>query len=130
MSNLAKHPKSRRNDELRQAWAAEREAARVARASGDASTEWHHLERAHILGQPLPVAHVRTHVAMLGFGLRHRDGREIVGQMARLLVAGPGSAARRYPLGNTGGADVSAFVPMDGPEDLRALLVTASVVAA
>jgi len=44
-------------------------------------------------------------------------------------VAGPGSATRRYPLGNTGGADVSAFAPMDMPSDLRALLADATGVA-
>ena len=40
----------------------------------------------------------------------------------RLLVAGPGSALGRYPLGNTGGANVSAVTPMPIPADLRAVL--------
>lgn len=129
MPNLGKHPKPQNNQAIRQVWAAEHAAARVARTAGDAATEWQHLERAHIVGQPLPVAHVRTHLAMLGYGVRHRDRREIVGQIARLLVASPGSAARRYPLGNTGGANVSAFAPMDIPSDLRALVAGTTVVA-
>ena len=66
--------------------------------------------------------HVRTHLAMLGVGVRRRRGREIVGQAVRLVVAGPGSWSGRYPVGNTGGADVSALRPMPVPDDLRATL--------
>jgi hypothetical protein len=86
------------------------------------ASEWKHLERAHILSQPMAGAHVRTHLAMLAYGFRRRDPHEIVGQLLRLIVAGPGSWSRRYPVGNTGGADVSAFQPMPVPEDLRAIL--------
>ena len=59
---------------------------------------------------------------MLGYGIRHRDRREVTGQLLRLLVAGPGSAIGRYPLGNTGGANVSAVEPMPIPADLQAIL--------
>ena len=59
---------------------------------------------------------------MLGYGIRHRDRREVAGQLVRSLVAGPGSALGRYPLGNTGGADVSAVAPMPIPADLQAVL--------
>jgi hypothetical protein len=107
---------------LRRAWAMEHAAARVARAERDAPREWHHLERAHVLSQPIATAHVRTHLAMLAHGLRRRDRREIAGQVVRLLVAGPGSLSGRYPVGNTGGADVSALAPMPIPDDLRDLL--------
>ncbi|HEV3401169.1 MAG TPA: DUF3703 domain-containing protein [Acidimicrobiales bacterium] len=44
------------------------------------------------------------------------------GQVLRLVLAGPGSLTGRYPLGNTGGANVSAFAPMPIPDDLRDLL--------
>jgi hypothetical protein len=47
---------------------------------------------------------------------------EVIGQLVRLLVAGPGSMTRRYPLGNTGGADVSAVTPMPIPADIQAVL--------
>jgi hypothetical protein len=67
-------------------------------------------------------AHVRTHVAMLAYALRRRDSHEIGGQILRLVLAGPGSWSGRYPVGNTGGADVSAFRPMPVPEDLKAVL--------
>ena len=104
---------------LLQAWSDERAAARSARSDGDLPGEWRHLERAHILSQPMAVPHVRTHVAMLGAALRRRDRREIVGQLLRLVVAAPGSWTGRYPVGNTGGADVSALRPMPIPDDLR-----------
>ncbi len=122
MPNLPKQPKPQNPAAIRQAWADEHTAARQARADGDPFRELHHLERAHILSQPFAILHIRTHVAMLGFGIRHRDRREVTGQLLRLLVAGPGSAMRRYPLGNTGGAHVSAVEPMDIPTDLQAVL--------
>jgi hypothetical protein len=107
---------------VHQAWADEHAAARSARAREDEAEEWRHLERAHILSQPMAGPHVRTHLAMLGFGVRHRRGREVLGQAVRLIVAGPGSWTGRYPMGNTGGADVSALRPMPVPDDLRAIL--------
>jgi hypothetical protein len=59
---------------------------------------------------------------MLVYALRRRDRREILGQVLRLVVAGPGSWSGRYPLGNTGGANISALKPMPVPEDLRQVL--------
>ena len=111
---------------LLQAWSDERDAAGAARRRGDPSAEWKHLERAHILSQPMVVPHVRTHVAMLGAGLRRHDRREVAGQLLRLVVAGPGSLTGRYPIGNTGGADVSALAPMPIPDDLRSYLMDAN----
>jgi hypothetical protein len=107
---------------LRQAWSQERARARQARADGDTSAEWHHLERAHILSQPMAGPHVRTHVAMFAYGLRQHDRREILGQLLRMVVAAPGSWTGKYPVGNTGAASVSALVPMPVPDDLRAIL--------
>src|SRR4051812_11765524 len=111
-----------RRDALRAAWSDEMTTARASRAEGDVAAEWHHLERAHILSQPMAGPHVRTHVAMLGHGVRRRDRREVPGQIIRLGVAAPGSWTERSPVGNTGGADVSALKPMPIPDDLRALL--------
>ena len=108
--------------ELRERWAEERTAARAARQRNDVEGEWGQLERAHVLSQPMAVPHVRTHVAMLGYGLRRRDRREIVGQLVRLVVAAPGTWTGRYPVGNTGGANVSALKPMPIPDDLQAVL--------
>jgi hypothetical protein len=121
---------SSKHTDLRERWAQERTAARAARQQSDAEGEWRHLERAHILSQPMAAPHVRTHVAMLGYGLRHRNRREIVGQLVRLVVAAPGTWTGRYPVGNTGGADVSALKPMPIPDDLQAVLNSAVVVPA
>ncbi|WNG18691.1 DUF3703 domain-containing protein [Cystobacter fuscus] len=103
--------------ELRQAAEAERE--------GGLPRAWRHLERAHILSQAYAGPHVRVHCRMFAFGWRRGDVRELLGQLARLLVAGPGSWLGRAPLGNTGGANVGIFTPMPIPEDLRVLLDTA-----
>jgi Protein of unknown function (DUF3703) len=113
-----------RSDRARlvQAWRTELAAARASRASGDLAAEWWHLERAHILSQPMARHHVRTHVAMLGAGIRRHDVREIVGQLGRTVVAGPGTLTGRYPIGNTGGANVSATAVMPIPADLQAVL--------
>jgi hypothetical protein len=59
---------------------------------------------------------------MLGAAVRRRDWHEIVGQLIRLVVAAPGSWTGRYPVGNTGGADVSALQSMPIPDDLQAFL--------
>ena len=57
--------------------------------------------------------------------LRAGDAREVVGQLARVVVAGPGSAAGRYPVGNTGWARVPATLPMPVPAHLAAILGSA-----
>jgi len=108
------------------AWSDERAAARAAREVGDPASEWRHLERAHILSQPAALLHLRTHAAMLGAGIRRHDRREIVGQLLRVLMAGPGSLTGRYPVGNTGGADVNALIPMPIPDDLVPFLTYAT----
>ncbi len=105
-----------------QAWRTEHSAARAARGRGDLAGEWAHLERAHILSQPMARHHVRTHLSMLGAGIRRRDRREILGQLLRTTVAGPGTLTRRYPIGNTGGSNVSATAVMPIPPDLQAIL--------
>src|SRR5438132_7244595 len=117
MSITTNTPGNRRA--LHVAWLTERAEANDARERGVFEQEWAHLERAHILSQPMAGPHVRTHVSMLGYALRHRDRHEVVGQLVRLVVAGPGSLTGRYPVGNTGGANVSALRPMPIPDDLR-----------
>ena len=107
---------------LRDAWSKELGAAHDAKQRHDAPDEWSHLQRAHVLSQPKAGLHLKTHVAMLGCAFRQRDGHEVAGQLFRLLVAAPGSWTGRYPVGNTGGSDVSAFRAMPIPDDLAALL--------
>ena len=59
---------------------------------------------------------------MLGLAIRSRDGSEIVGQLARLGLAPLGNLTGRLPIGNSGRANVSAFLTMPVPEDLRDLV--------
>ena len=85
---------------------------------GERDQSWAHLERAHILSQPYAWPHVVTHLAMLRVALLSRDGKEVFGQIARTLVAAPGSLLKKYPEGNTGRSNVSMFQPMALPPDL------------
>ena len=98
---------------LREAWSKELAVAQDAKRQHDGAEEWRHLQRAHVLSQPMAGPHVRTHVAMLGSAFRRRDGHEFAGQLFRLVVAAPGSWSGRYPVGNTGGSDVSAVGDAD-----------------
>lgn len=97
-------------------------AARDRFAARDYLASWRHLERAHILGQPYPVAHTAVHLRMLWFGVRLKSLREIVGQIPRLLFGGVKSFVGRIPVGNTGGANVPALQPMPIPDDLARII--------
>ncbi len=90
-------------------------------AAGDLVAAFHHLERAHILGQRDTRAHVRVHRAMLRVGWTLKDRRQVLGQFSRIVTAALFSRIW-VPEGNTGGARVSAFAPMPIPKDLRHLL--------
>ncbi len=94
----------------------------IARYAPSSSAFWRAAERAHILSQPWPWPHTRTHAVMLRRALRERDRVEAIGQVVRLLVAGPGSALGRYPEGNTGRARVPLTQPMPIPDDLAATI--------
>lgn len=107
---------------LRKAFEDELANARRAEQNAQLGASWRHLERAHILSQRDAGAHVHVHLLMLAFGYRRRDAHEVMGQVARLCVAAPGSWLGRAPVGNTGGANVGIFKPMPIPEDLQRLL--------
>ncbi len=79
---------------------------------------WRYLERAHILGQPYPIAHTVVHWKMFLFGIKLKNRREVIGQIPRLLVGGVKSFVGQIPVGNTGGANVPPLKPMEIPEDL------------
>jgi Protein of unknown function (DUF3703) len=104
---------------LETAYATEIAAYREARTANEKLRAWHHLERAHILGQLRFGLHIRSHLQMLGYAIALKDGREIVGQVVRLALAPLGNLTGRLPIGNTGRAHVSAFVPMEIPEELQ-----------
>jgi hypothetical protein len=102
--------------------AADLEEARVAEAAGRIDRAWALLEEAHILSQPAAWPHVRVHAAMFALAWRRHDRAELRGQLFRLVVAGPGSLTGRYPVGNTGRANVPATQPMPVPAELAPLL--------
>ena len=83
---------------------------------------WRHLERAHILGQPYPAQHSLVHYKMIRFGCKVKNWKEVLGQIPRLLFGGVKSFVGRIPVGNTGGANVSALAPMKIPDDLQAII--------
>ncbi|MBK6264927.1 DUF3703 domain-containing protein [Marivirga sp. S37H4] len=90
--------------------------------NGNLLKSWHHLERAHILGQAYPVPHTYVHWLMLVFGFRIKSFSEIVGQLPRLLVGGVKSFVGTIPVGNTGGANVPPLKPMTIPADLAEMM--------
>ncbi|WP_281187289.1 DUF3703 domain-containing protein [Streptomyces katrae] len=79
------------------------------------------------MSQPWPWPHTRAHGVMLRLALRDRDMREVIGQLVRPAVAAPGSAAGKYPDGNTARTRAGLTTPMPIPYDLAALLREAGV---
>ncbi|MDO5505701.1 MAG: DUF3703 domain-containing protein [Pseudoxanthomonas suwonensis] len=108
-------------DHQRRAFEAEMAMARTCNANGRADHAFHHLERAHVIGQRNVGAHVRAHVGMLRIGWQRRDGHEILGQLLRIPAALT-KTLLWVPRGNTGGANVNAFRPMPIPADLQHLV--------
>ena len=100
------------NPGLRAAFENEMRLGWAHQTAGDLEAAFRNFERAHILGQRSTGAHVRAHLAMLHVGWSRRDAREIVGQMSRVLAALLLSRVW-VPLGNTGGAKVSALRSME-----------------
>jgi uncharacterized protein DUF3703 len=96
--------------------------AELAAATRDAENEFAHLERAHVLGQASTREHVRVHFRMLAWAWRHRDAREFVGQMMRIVGAATKTFIGLVPAGNTGGANVSAVRRMPLDPELAAII--------
>ena len=91
-------------------------------AAGDTTSAFAALERAHVLGQLEFVPHLRVHWNMLRVGWSLGDRREVMGQLMRIALVPVGHLVGRLPVGNTGGANVSAFEPMAIPPDLQRLI--------
>jgi hypothetical protein len=106
---------------LREAYESEMGTAEALRRAGDLDAAFHHLERAHILGQQYVATHVRTHVAMLRIG---SSAATCARSSARSCAAGRRRSARRSACRRRqhGGANVGFFAQMEIPPDLKALL--------
>lgn len=107
---------------LQQAFEQELSEARALWSQGRFKEAFARLERAHVLGQRRFIWHTRTHWWMLRVGWAQRDAREVAGQLWRLFLTPLGHLTGRLPIGNTGGANVSAFQPMPIPAELEAIL--------
>jgi Protein of unknown function (DUF3703) len=59
---------------------------------------------------------------MLLIGIRIKSARGIIGQLPRLVFGGVKSFVGTIPIGNTGGANVSALRTMEVPDDLARIL--------
>jgi len=116
MTRFARRIRPHVDRELGAAWAAH--------AAGRAQAAFQHLERAHMLGQASTVQHVRVHVHMLVWAARHRQPRELLGQLLRIVGAAT-KTAFWIPVGNTGGANVSPIRPMPIPPDLARIIAAA-----
>ena len=75
-----------------------------------------------MLGQASTVQHVRVHVQMLLWAVRHRAPREFAGQVLRVVGAATKTAISWVPTGNTGGSNISPFKPLPIPVDLQTVL--------
>lgn len=112
---------------LRPFFEAELKAYLVCLHSGNLLEAWHHLERAHVIGQSYPYAHSLVHWKMLLFGIRIKSAREIVGQIPRLLVGGVKSFVGKIPAGNTGGANVPPLKPLPIDPEVLAIFTKAGI---
>ncbi len=93
----------------------------------DLQMAWRHLEKAHIIGQAYPLQHSYVHWKMFLFGIKIKDGKEIVGQIPRLLVGGVKSFVGKIPVGNTGGANVPPLKPLPIEEEILEIFRKAGV---
>jgi hypothetical protein len=83
---------------------------------------WTHLERAHVLSQPLWDMHFFVHMKMLTTAFAQKKFIEFLGQIPRLVLAAPSSALNLAPFGNPGTIRVGMFDKFDVPPDLKELL--------
>lgn len=64
---------------------------------------------------------------MLQFGFRIKSGKEVIGQIPRLLVGGVKSFVGRVPVGNPGGANVPPMKPFPIEKDIQDIFIKAGV---
>jgi hypothetical protein len=107
---------------LRKAFEAEMAEAKRRFLAGAFERAFHHLERAHVLGQRFVVPHGRCHWLFLRVGWARRSWPEVRGQVIRLILGTIGSMVGRVPIGNTGGTNIGMF-------ERRNLVVKSGIVA-
>lgn len=110
------------NLKVNQAFNSELKIAQEKKLQKSFAAAWYHLERAHILSQAFVWPHIYVHWRMFVIAVRTMDFREILGQIPRLILAGPGSFFGRAPKGNTGRSNVGIFTPMKISDELERIL--------
>ena len=96
--------------------------AAQAKRAGDVTTEFGHLENAHVIGQESTYWHVKIHWLMLLWAVRNGQLKEGFGQSFRIVGAATKTAVGLVPQGNTGGANVSPFKVMPIKPELQTII--------
>ncbi|MDP3517139.1 MAG: DUF3703 domain-containing protein [Pseudohongiella sp.] len=81
-----------------------------------------HLERAHVIGQANVVLHVKSHWLMLKLEIQRQQPKAVLGQLLRIVLGALGSAVGIFPVGNTGGTNVSMFKRMPIAPELQKII--------
>lgn len=97
--------------------------------AGKLQAAWAHLERAHIIGQRYPMTHNYVHWKMLQFGFCIKSGKEVLGQIPRLLMGGIKSFVGKVPVGKPGGANVPPLKSFPIAADIQEIFSKAGVTA-
>ncbi len=105
----------------------ELENYRTEYSNGNFKKAWNHLERAHIIGQKYPYPHTFVHWKMLQFGIKIKSGKEVMGQIPRLIFGGVKSFVGTIPVGNPGGANVSPLKPFPIEKELQDVFAKAEI---
>ncbi len=104
---------------LKQFYNVELQKYRKEYSNGNLEVAWHHLERAHIIGQRYPYTHSYVHWKMLRFGIKIQCPREVLGQIPRIIFGGVKSFVGKVPIGNPGGSNVPPFKSFPIDKDLQ-----------
>ena len=114
-------------ESLKPYYKAELNKYRTEYSYGNLKSAWNHLERAHIIGQKYPYAHTFVHWKMLQFGIKIKSGKEIIGQIPRLIFGGVKSFVGKIPVGNPGGANVPPLKPFPIEKELQDIFAKAGI---
>ena len=114
-------------ESLKPYFKAELDKYRTEYSIGNLQIAWNHLERAHIIGQKYPYAHTFVHWKMLEFGIKIKNGKEIIGQIPRLIFGGVKSFVGKIPIGNPGGANVPPLKPFPIEQELQNIFAKARI---
>jgi len=114
-------------ERLKPYYNAELDQYRMEYAIGNLKNAWNHLERAHIIGQKYPYAHTFVHWKMLQFGFKIKSGKEIIGQIPRLIFGGVKSFVGKIPVGNPGGSNVPPLKAFPIEQGLQVIFTKAGV---